>query len=244
LIDIVDELLPQVDNEAVELIKQKMERNGCKFLLGRSAGSYQDGKLILDNGAEIAAEKLLVSVGRKPETGFVADDRVELGKKGQVVVNEFLESSVPGIYAIGDVNMLTQFAHAATYQGIKVVENLISGEKKNIDLTKIPAVFFTSPQLAYVGKIDGEDQEIKKLPVAFLGKAQAENKIEGFLKLFLEKGEKGTGTIQGVVLVAENADSLIGEGVVLVNKSLKFSEIFDMVHPHPTMSELFWEIAK
>jgi dihydrolipoamide dehydrogenase len=217
VLEILPQVLPMEEREAVETLQKTMEQNGIKFKCRVKIKKIQAGQVELDNGEKIDAEIVLTAAGRK------------------------LNSGLPGIYAIGDINNRALYAHAATYQGLKVVDNIINKTNSPIDLTLVPRVVFTSPQIAALGKVDGVGQRIKKMPLMMLGRAQAENQTVGFIKIFTESD---TGVIEGVVIVAENAESLIASAVVLVNKCVTVAELAEMIHPHPTFAELFSEAVK
>jgi dihydrolipoamide dehydrogenase len=208
LYDIVDQVLANEDRDAINLIIRNLERKGCLFKLGQKATGY-DGAIIL------------VAAGRKTP---------------KIPVNEYCETTEENVYAVGDINGLALYAHAATYQGLKVVDNILHPKKK-IDLTNVPRVLYTAPQLAAVGRVSEQSLQV---PFSFLGRAQADGHTDGFIKMYLDANR----SIVGCVICAENADALIGEAVVLVNLRISIEQLSDMIHPHPSFSEIFYEISK
>ncbi|GBR77349.1 dihydrolipoyl dehydrogenase [Candidatus Termititenax dinenymphae] len=234
LLDVIPELLPAEDREAVALLQKSLERAGCAFLLNSKIEKIENKTIYLQGGQTISAELCLLAAGRKACTDYIQAPAVQKTPKGYVQANENLQTSVSGIYAIGDCNGLALYAHAATHQGITVVDNILHPELRRLPsgAEAMPRVLFTSPQIASVGKYT---DNFKKIPLSLLGRAQAENQTEGFLKIFHDS----TGAITGCVLATENADALIGEAVVLVNTKTKYSELKKMIHPHPSWAEIF-----
>ncbi|MDR1997058.1 MAG: NAD(P)/FAD-dependent oxidoreductase [Candidatus Margulisbacteria bacterium] len=233
LIDILDRLLPGEDREAVEIMQKSLQRAGCTFRLASKIAKIENRTIFLSGGQTVAAELCLLAAGRKIDTGYIQDSALLKNSKGIPQVNEFFQTSVPGIYAIGDINNIALYAHAATYQGLCVVNNLLpeaGGPNKHSAV--MPRVIFTAPQIASVGQYTAD---YKKIPVALLGRAQTEGQTEGFLKLFLAENN----SIAGCVIVSENADALIGEAVALVNTRTKYSDLQKMIHPHPSWAEIF-----
>jgi dihydrolipoamide dehydrogenase len=229
--EVLPKILPFEDQEAVETVKKSLQQRGVTFVIGAPVSPVD----------ELPGEIVLLAAGRKIPTEYIQDIGITKGSKGEVLISETMETAVPGVYAIGDLNNKALYAHAASFQGIAVIDNILHKSTHAIDLTKVPKVIFTGPQIASIGRTDGENQEIKKIAMLMLGKAQAENQTEGFLKLFVHKDTK---VIEGVVLVAESADALIGEAVVLVNKKVTLPELAQMMHPHPTFSEIYTEVLK
>lgn len=228
--EVLPKILPFEDQEAVETVKKALQQRGVKFVIGASVPPVD----------QLPGEIVLLAAGRKIPTDYIKDTAITKGPKGEVLVSETMETAVSGVYAIGDLNNKALYAHAATFQGLAVVNNILNQTVHPVDLTKVPKVIFTCPQIASLGRTDGVAQEIKKMPLLMLGKAQAENQTEGFIKLFLNTA----GVIEGVVLVAEAADALIGEAVVLVNQGLTWQDLAKMMHPHPTLSEIYSEVLK
>jgi len=230
LIDIIPELLPAEDREAIELMQKSLQRAGCAFLLGSKIEKIADQMIFLADGQAVPADICLLAAGRRIITDYIQDPAMQKTERGAITVDENFQTNIPGIYAIGDVNGLALFAHAATRQGLSVVEKILSNTTTAPAL--IPRVVFTSPQIASIGQYT---DRIKKVSLSMLGKAQAENQTEGFLKLFLDEQD----IIVGSVIAAENADALIGEAIVLINNKTKYQDLKKMIHPHPSWSELF-----
>lgn len=228
--EVLPKILPFEDQEAVETVKKALQQRGVKFVIGAPVPPVD----------QLPGEIVLLAAGRKIPTEYIKDTAITKGTKGEVLVSETMETAISGVYAIGDLNNKALYAHAATFQGLAVVNNILNQTVHPVDLTKVPKVIFTGPQIASLGRTDGVAQEIKKMPLLMLGKAQAENQTEGFIKLFLNTA----GVIEGVVLVAEAADALIGEAVVLVNQGLTWQDLAKMMHPHPTLSEIYSEVLK
>lgn len=228
--EILPKLLPLEDQEAVEIVKKSLQQRGVQFVIGAAVPPLD----------QLPGDIVLLAAGRKILTEYIKDPALRTGIKNEIVVTETMETTVPGVYAIGDLNNKLLFAHAASFQGIAVVENILHNKNNPLDLMKVPKVMFTGPQIASIGITSGVNQDIKKAPLTILGKAQAENQTEGFLKLFVG----ASGIIEGAVLVAEAADALIGEAVVLVNKAITVTELAQMMHPHPTLSEIYSEVLK
>ncbi|GBR74630.1 dihydrolipoyl dehydrogenase [Candidatus Termititenax aidoneus] len=232
LIDVLPELLPQEDRAAVDLLQKSLERAGCRFLLNRKIEKAENKTLYLNDGQTIAAEICLLAAGRRANTDYILDPAVQKTAKGFVSVDENLQTSLSGVYAIGDLNNLALYAHAATYQGLAVVDNLRQKSPRVINQTIMPRVIFTSPQIASIGRYTSQCQQT---PLSLLGRAQTENQTEGFLKLYTDEKD----VIVGCVIVSENADALIGEAVALINTRTKYTDLKNFIHPHPSWAEWF-----
>ncbi|MDR2428179.1 MAG: NAD(P)/FAD-dependent oxidoreductase, partial [Candidatus Margulisbacteria bacterium] len=152
LIDVLPELLPQEDREAVSLMQKSLERAGCVFLLDRKIEKIENNTLHLNDGQTVTAGLCLLAAGRRASTDYILDPAVQKNATGFVTVDENLQTGAAGVYAVGDINNLALYAHAATYQGLVVVDNLLSKKPSVIDQTVMPRVIFTSPQIASVGQ--------------------------------------------------------------------------------------------
>ncbi|OWZ83027.1 dihydrolipoyl dehydrogenase [Natranaerobius trueperi] len=194
---------------------------------------------------EITADKVLVSRGRIPN--FEGLDELDLKtNKDGIIVNEKMETSFDGIYAIGDVaSNSSMLAHVANHQGIIAAENAMGKEYKYDDRA-VPGCVFTTIEAASVGENESslKEQEIPYLvgrfPFGANGKALAAGKVEGQVKII---SHKESGEVLGVHILGPNASDLIQEGTLAVKNKLKINDLVDLIHPHPTLSETLWEAA-
>jgi dihydrolipoamide dehydrogenase len=237
VIEFLKECLPALDSDIAKRLRKTLEKKGIIFKM----------KTAVQNLAEIDADVILMATGRKPrvqpdfeKAGFEYDER-----KG-VAVDENFETTVKGIYAIGDVNGKQMLAHAAEMQAIRAVNHILD-KKDSIRFDIMPAAIFTTPEAACVGA--SEDQ-LKEQGVAFEcrkafyranGKALAMNESEGLLKLF---SEPNAGRILGCHVFGAHSADLAQEASVLMCFGTTIGQLRDMVHIHPTLSELLFAAAE
>jgi dihydrolipoamide dehydrogenase len=197
-----------------------------------------------NNEKTIKVDKVLVAVGRKPNLSNIGLDGTGIiyEEKG-IYVNEDYETSVKGVFAIGDVNGKVMLAHEASHQGIKVVEHIMGLEGKDRNEV-IPSCIFVFPEIACVGLTEEEakqkeiDVKIGKFMFSANGKAMTMGEKEGFVKIIANKDND---EILGVHILGPHASDLIHEGVLAINNNLKINDITKTIHAHPTLSEVFHE---
>ncbi len=243
IVEIMDHILPAEDNDVAEVLAKTLkdigvniyESSKVKAIDRKSEGfvvSVETPKETLD----IEVEKVLVSVGRKPSIG---DDVKDLGVKVEkgIVTDENLRTNVEGIYAAGDVRAKIMLAHVGFHEGIVAAYN-IKGEEKRVDLSVVPAVVYTTPEVASVGlkekNMDEEKHGVAKFPISANGRAAAMGEREGFAKVVYDKE---SGKVLGTTIVGPFASELIMEGTVAVKHGLTVEELSWTIHPHPTISE-------
>jgi dihydrolipoamide dehydrogenase len=230
VIEYLKECLPMVDSDIAKRLRKLLEKRGIKFQMKTAVQSLK----------EIDADVILMATGRQPNVG---DDFRKAGfeydgRKG-ITVNDNFETTVKGIYAIGDVNGRQMLAHAAEMQAVRAVNHII-GKKDGIRFDIMPAAIFTEPEAACVGpsedqlKADGRAYVCKKAFWRANGKAQAMNETEGMLKLFADQDDR----IIGCHAYGAHAADLIQECSALMCKDTTLSELRDMIHIHPTLSEI------
>ena len=230
------ECLPALDSDIAKRLRKTLEKRGITFKM----------KTAVENIADIDADVILMATGRKPRiqpdfanAGFEYDER-----KG-IAVNEHFETSVKGIYAIGDVNGRQMLAHAAEMQAIHAV-NQILGKQDAIRFDIMPAAIFTDPEAACVGptedqlKEQGIVYECKKAFWRANGKALAMSEGEGMLKLFVTPSSEGQegGLILGCHAYGAHAADIVQEVSVLMCRDTTVAQLRDMVHIHPTLGEI------
>lgn len=254
----VVELLPQIaptfDKDVSKLAQRLFTKQGLKFELGAKVTGVKSTKdkhvLTAEKGGKalaFPADKILVSVGRKPNTEGLdaAKAGVELDEKGRVKINEHFRTTAPGIYAIGDVVTGPMLAHKAEEEGVACVE-LIAGKAGHVNHDIIPNVIYTEPEIASVGI--GEDEakaqklavNVGKFPLAANGRAIATDATDGFVKVI---ADAKTDRLLGVQIIAKGASELIATAVAHMEYSGSAEDWARTIHAHPTLSESLKEAA-
>lgn len=221
---------------------------GCKIgevkkgKAGVSIAYEQDGK-----ATTLECDRLIVSIGRVPNTDGLAADAVglKLDARGFIEVDGHCRSTLPNVYAVGDVVRGPMLAHKAMEEGVMVAE-IIAGQAGHVNLDTVPWVIYTSPEIAWVGKTEqqlkAEGREIKtgKFPFSINGRALGMNAPDGFVKMI---ADAKTDELLGVHVIAANASDLIAEAVVAMEFKAASEDIARICHPHPSMSEVMREAA-
>ncbi|MCL4124373.1 UNVERIFIED_CONTAM: hypothetical protein GTU68_046540 [Idotea baltica] len=206
-------------------------------------------KYLMDkNNIDVFEDYCLVAVGRKAYTAGLGLEKVgvEVNERGQVAVNNHLQTNIANIYAIGDVVKGAMLAHKAEEEGVVVAEYL-AGEKPHIDYNLIPGIVYTWPEVAAVGKTEDELKEAKieyksgKFSMRALGRSRASGDIDGFVKVL---ADKNTDEILGVHMVGARVADLIMEAAVAMEYRASAEDLARICHGHPTYSEAVKEAAK
>jgi dihydrolipoamide dehydrogenase len=238
---------PLIANELTKIFKKRGIDIRTNSKVDHIEKRESDLTVCLANGDRIEGEIALICVGRKPHTesldlqnaGLATNDRKAL------VVNDKMETSVAGIYAIGDVTGKWMLAHVASHQGLIAAANA-AGQSMHMDYHAVPAVVFTNPQIATVGltleqaKKESPSAASFIYPFQALGKAQATLDTTGFVQII---SDTKTGQIFGAHMIGHEASSLIGEMAVAIQNELTLSSIIETIHAHPTLTELWMEAA-
>lgn len=254
IVEMLDHICPALDRQVSKGLLQTLKKQGIvlhfstKVLKGkvRDSGpvltvSNQEGEF------EIQSDIALVAVGRRPFIGGLGLDGIGIvpNSRGFISVDSWFRTSIPHIYAIGDVIEGAMLAHRASDEGIAVVD-LIEGKKPLVDYMAVPNVVYTHPEAAAVGMTEEEASQagLDLLKgVAFFranARARCSDDIEGFVKII---GEKSTGRIVGLHILGPHASEMIGEGVIAIKKRLLLSEIAMASHAHPSLSESIKDAA-
>ena len=254
----VVEFLPRIastfDEDITQALQKLLQRQGLKFHLGtyvESAEKTEGGVKLTaakgDKKLELEAEKLLVAVGRKPNTGGLgtAEAGVELDERGCIKIDAEWQTSVSGIYAIGDVVAGPMLAHKAEQEAIAAVERMV-GQPGSVNYDAIPWVIYTSPEVATVGLTEAEAVEkghevgVGVFPFQANGRAVAGGHADGLAKVI---ADKATGLVLGAQILSANASELIAEVVLLMELGGSAKDMARTIHAHPTMSEGLREAA-
>lgn len=255
VVEATDKLLGAMDQDCVAVVARKLKKLGVEVMLSTKAKSWEDKgdravlsvELADGKTAQLDTDKILLSIGRKPNTEELGLDQVgvALDKRGYVLATDELKTNVGGIYAIGDVIGGMMLAHKATKEG-EVVAEIIAGHKAAFDVRTIPAVVFTDPEVAAAGlteaeaKAKGHEIKVGKFPFAALGRALSVNDTEGFAKIV---ADAKTQEVLGVHIVGNGASDLISEAALAIEMGAVVSDLKLTIHPHPTLSEAIMEAA-
>ena len=236
VIEYLKECLPALDSDIAKRLRKYLEKRGITFKM----------KTAVENITEIDADVILMATGRKPRVQKdLANTGIDYDERKGIAVDENFETNVKGVYAIGDVNARQMLAHAAEMQAVRAVNHIL-GKTDGIRFDIMPAAIFTSPEAACVGptedqlKAEGSDYVCKKAFWRANGKALAMGETEGMLKLFASP----EGTILGCHAYGAHAADIVQEVSVLMCKQTTLQELADMVHIHPTLSEILKNAAE
>jgi len=256
VVEMLPGLLPGADRDLVLPLHKRVEKIFDSILLNTTVAAMKEesnGVRVSFDGAEVTDrekvfEKVLVSVGRKPnsEIAGLEKTQVQVGPRGFIQVSKQLQTNDPAIYAIGDVVGEPMLAHKASHEGRTAVE-AIAGHKVAFEPAAIPAVVFTDPEIAWCGltetqaQKESRDIKVAKFPWAASGRAMTLDRTEGMTKLILDPQ---TERVLGVGIVGAGAGELIAEGVLAVEMAAVAKDIALTIHPHPTLSETIMESAE
>jgi dihydrolipoamide dehydrogenase len=256
VVEMLDGLLPGADRDLVAPLHKRLETLFDKIYLKTKVNrveqtpggikAYLEGPEVADK--EPVFDRVLVSVGRRPNSGEIGLDKagVAVDEKGFIKTDEQRRTTVPHLFAIGDICGEPMLAHKATYEG-KIAVEVICGEKVAVDYRAIPAVVFTDPEIAWCGLTETEakkqNREVKRLRFPWLasGRAMTLGRTEGLTKLLVDPE---TERVLGVGIVGAGAGELIAEATLAVEMSSSARDVALTIHAHPTLSETIAEAAE
>ncbi len=260
VVELMSRVLPLEDDDVSSTMERELKKRGVMVLTGTTIERMERSSTAitahLKNGEQVVAEKLLVSVGRGLNSGGIGLEQigVRTGRRGEILVNEQMETSVPGIYAIGDVVGTVMLAHVASAQGKVAVENIM-GHPATVRYDVIPAGIFTLPEIGRVGITEQQARErvraaggnpdqvitVGRFRYATVGKAQATGDTTGLFKVITEST---SGKILGVHIVGAHAADLVHEATLAMQVGATVTQMAEMIHAHPTLSEGMMEAAE
>ncbi len=241
-VDIIahSDLLSRFDRDAVSMVKKRMDELGITVYTNSVPSNLDGTQLKLTTGQTLNSQIIVSAVGLSPYTANLGlnNTKVVLDTHGFITVNQSMQTSDPNIYAVGDVIGEPLLAHKAIRQG-EIAAEAASSRNAGFDNRVIPAVIFSDPEIALAGRLDGDGINVKKFPLTALGRAIALGKTDGFIKIGYDKDAN----VKGVEIVSTDANSMIGEAALAIEMNATLEDIADTIHPHPTFSELFQEVA-
>jgi dihydrolipoamide dehydrogenase len=245
-------LLGGVDPDLSRVVQKRLEKMGVKLKIGVGVKSQKaQGKkteVTFADGKSETFDLVLVTIGRTPNSDGIGLEKTGLkpDAKGFLTVDPQRRTSVPHLYAIGDIAGQPLLAHKGSKEGIVAAE-AIAGQKTTYDVVAMPAVIFTDPEIATVGLTEAEARakglEIKvgQFPMAANGRALSVNEPDGFVKMI---GDAKTGRLLGVHIVGAEASNLISEAALALEMGAMVEDVALTVHPHPTLPETMMEAAE
>ena len=253
LVELVPRLLPLEDEEISQMMERELKKRGVDIRTGVTVDQIvRQPEVVtahLRDGLSLNVEQVLVSVGRGFNSRGIGLEKagVQVGPRGEIVVNDRMETNVPGVYAIGDVVGKAMLAHVASAQGKVAVENFM-GHPRTIDYDVIPTGIFTLPEIGRVGLTEqqardrylaaGKDPQqsvrVGRFRYGGLGKAQATGDIQGLLKVIVDAESD---RILGVHILGAHATDLIHEAALAMHLGATVSRVAEMIHAHPTLAE-------
>ncbi len=255
VIEYLDRIIPSMDAALSKELTKVFKKQGMKFYTSHKVKSVaRNGENVQVQAENSKGETItldgdyaLVSVGRRPFTDGLSADKagVKITERGQIEVNDHLQTNIQNIYAIGDVVRGAMLAHKAEEEGVMVAE-IIGGQKPHIDYNLIPGVVYTWPEVASVGKTEEQLKEAKieyksgSFPMKALGRSRASGDTDGFVKIL---ANAKTDEVLGVHMIGARVADLIAEAVVAMEFKASAEDIARMSHAHPTYAEAMKEAA-
>jgi dihydrolipoamide dehydrogenase len=236
LIEAEDHLMPFQIQEIGNAVEKYMMLDGINVMTKSRVDKIIDN-IALVNGKELVAEKILVCIGRRPNTNFNELNNIGIKYDQQgISVDEKMRTNIPNLYAIGDVTGMYELAHVASKQGEVAAENIMGIKDNKIDYRSLPVCIFTYPEVAFVGDLNGRSGEF---PLAASAKANCLGDTRGFVKVFEKEGR-----LVGTYIIASHAGEIIGEAALAIKMKLTPKDVFDTIHAHPTLPESFAEAVR
>lgn len=247
VVEMLDKILGPMDKELSDMLQAEYAKRGVKFYLGHKVTGIHGQEVTVEKDGEsftLHGEKVLLSVGRRPVTkGFGLETLALEPFRNGIKVNEYMQTSLPNVYACGDITAFSLLAHTAVSEAEVAIDHIL-GKARAMSYKAIPGVVYTNPEIAGVGKTEEELQacgtpyQVKKIPMAFSGRFVAENEMgNGVCKLILAED----GTLIGAHLLGNPASELIVIAGMAIEKGMKAEEIKSFVFPHPTVGEIIKE---
>jgi len=256
VVEFLDRITPGVDDEVTKFLQRTLAKQGLKFKLGAKVTKAEttDAGVTLTvepakggDAETLEADVVLVSIGRRPYVAGLGLDKagVKMTERGRIAVDGHFQTSVPGIYAIGDVIDGPMLAHKASEDGVACVETL-AGQKGHVNWDLVPSIIYTQPEVAWVGKTEeqlksaGVAYKVGKYPFTADPRSRANGATEGFVKVL---ADKASDKVLGVHIFGAEAGTMIAEAAMAMEFSASAEDIGRVCHAHPTVNEALKEAA-
>lgn len=247
IVELAGRILPMEDTDASTLLAKALKKDGIDILTGTKVDAVTacggTVSVLLSDGKTLEAEKMLVSIGRKPLTEGIGLEEAGLAiKKGKILVDEKMQTSVDGCYAIGDIVDSPALAHVASREAVVAVENIM-GRDSVMTYHAVPRCVYTHPEIACVGMTEDRAKEkgiacqIGRFNMAGLGKAMVMGETSGFVKVIADEAS----CLIGAVMAGPHVTDMVSELAVAVQLGLSAHQLGSVIHPHPTIAEAVME---
>ena len=249
IVEVLPQILGRMDSEGAKALARQFKKDKIKVMCNVATDSFEVSddmvKLNLNNGKSLEEEVVLLCTGRKPNlaNSGVAEAGVKMTDRGFIEVNEYMETNLEGVYAIGDIIPGAMLAHVASAEGMVAAENAVKGNSETVNYKSIPSCVYTEPEVAGVGKTEDElkaegiPYKVGRFDFRGLGKAKAIGKIQGFVKVLVDEDD----VIIGATLVGPHCTDLLTELSLAVGLGLKAKDVGKVIHAHPSLSEAIME---
>jgi len=247
VIEAMDRIIPMIDHEASDLLTQTLRKKGMEIITSARITEIVDKdnrlEIKIDGHDSVFADKALLAIGRIPDTEGIGEVQFEMDR-GKIKVDKYMETSVKGIYAPGDVNGLWMLAHTAFRMGEVAAENAVKGNHREANLHSAPSVVYTLPEVAMVGLTEEKAREkygdvrVGKFQFVANGRALASGDTVGFVKVI---ADNRYGEILGVHIIGPMAAEIINQASLIVEMEITVDEVVKTIYGHPTYSEALFE---
>ena len=239
VVELAERLLPLADIEVSKRLDRLFKKNKIKFFTGTKVESINDKTVRLSNGQEIVFDMVLCAIGREPVLPQIEGISIDLSGKF-VKVDDNFRTNISNIFAVGDLVGKMLLAHSAVHQAVSVIDYIAEQKQCHFDTNSVPSVIYGSPEIAWVGKTEemlaGLEYKVSNFPVAALGKAMADDEIDGFVKVLSVDNK-----IVGAHIVSPEASAMVQQFALMIDNELETEDILKTVFAHPTYSEAVFE---
>lgn len=238
IVELAQNILPIADTDVSKRLERLLKKDKIKFFTNTKIENIENKTVTLSNGQTLTPDLILSAIGREP---VLPQIELNIEKEGKFVkVNENFQTNYKNIFAIGDINGKLQLAHSAVHQAIGVIDFITENKPVHFNIQNIPSVIYGTPEIAWVGateqSLEGQNYKVSNFPVAALGKAQADDEIDGFVKVIEQNGK-----IIGAHAITPEAASIIQQLALIIDNNITAETALKTVFAHPTYSEAVFE---
>jgi dihydrolipoamide dehydrogenase len=250
IVEMMDQLLPGEDTELARRLEASIKRKGIEVMTGSRVSTVRRSDngvgVAIEDGPALSADRVLVAVGRRPNSENIGLERIGVEiSKGRIEVDDGMHTNVAGVYAVGDVTGRFLLAHTALAQSIVAAANACGGEAK-VDYSAVPRCVYTDPEYGAVGMTEaqaasmGLETTVHRIRLGRIGRALTMGETFGLAKMVVDRD---SGDLLGFQAIAPHASEFLSETSLAIVKGMKPEDIAGVIHPHPTLSEIVWEVA-